>query len=220
MKDSTNMIAPGNEPIPEFPNVMITELDELINHYRKKPGSTIQVLLCAQEIFGYLPHGILKRIAQGLKICSSEIYSIISFHSLFRTQPRGDHSIRICRGPSCYQNGSQRVLSSIKEALRINVGETTLNNKFSLEKVACLGACKGAPVMVIDRRRHKALNPEKAVSLINRYSTDRSSSSQTKRRGSDAGKEVRDVQVKHGRSRKNQGKTQGRINAKSGRVQG
>lgn len=213
MKDSMNIIDPGHKPIHEFPNVMITELDEVINHYRNKPGSTIQVLLCAQEIFGYLPHGILKHVAKGLKICTSEIYSIISFHSFFRTEPRGVHSIGICRGPSCYQKGSQRVLNGIKEALRIDVEETTLNNTFSLEKVSCLGACKGAPVMVVDRKRHKSLNLKKAMKLINRYSTEHTSPSQGKRRGSDGGKEVRDVQVKHGRTRRIKGKTKGRINA-------
>jgi NADH-quinone oxidoreductase subunit E/NADP-reducing hydrogenase subunit HndA len=177
MKDSINMVDLVKEPINEFPETMIAELDEVINHYRNKPGSTIQVLMCTQDIFGYLPHGILKRIARGLKKCTSEIYSIISFHPFFRTQPRGDHSIRVCRGPSCYQKGSQMVLSGIKEALGINVGETTLNNKFSLEKIGCLGACKDAPVMVIDRKRHKSLNQGKAIKLINRYSKGRTSPS-------------------------------------------
>ena len=69
MKESMNMIDPGNNPIHEFPNIMITELDEVIDYYRNKPGSTIQVLLCAQEIFGYLPHGILKHVAQGHYQC-------------------------------------------------------------------------------------------------------------------------------------------------------
>ena len=86
----------------EFPPAKLAELDKVINRYREEPGSTIRVLLSTQEIFGYLPVQILRRIANGLNMFPSEISSIASFYSCFRTKPGGEHH-------PCYMYGSERV---------------------------------------------------------------------------------------------------------------
>ncbi|MHC4726193.1 MAG: response regulator [Planctomycetota bacterium] len=91
-----------NKTKEEFPPSMYSELDKVIDQYRNEPGSTIRVLLCAQEIFGYLPLEIQKRVAQGLRLYPSEICSIVSFYPCFRTKPEGIHT-------PCYINGSERV---------------------------------------------------------------------------------------------------------------
>ncbi|NIO22093.1 MAG: hypothetical protein GTN76_15525, partial [Candidatus Aenigmarchaeota archaeon] len=166
-----------NEPKEEYSPAMLGELDKVINQYRGEPNSTIQVLLCAQEIFGYLPPMVQERIAQGLNIYLSEICSIVSFYHCFRTKPRGEHTIKVCRGASCYAKGSERVLSGIKEILNIDVGDTTRNREFTLEDVRCVGACKDAPVMVLDRDTHGALNRRKAIHFINKYAHINSSAS-------------------------------------------
>ena len=152
-----------------FPPSMMTELDRVINKYKDKPGSAIPVLQRAQEIVGYLPSQIQKRIAKGLVIPPAEIHSIVSFYSFFTMKPRGDHTIRVCLGTACYVKGVETVLSKIKEVLKIGVGETTEDKKFSLETVRCLGTCGLAPVMVIDNETHGALNQRKAVEVLNRY---------------------------------------------------
>jgi len=77
----------GNTPEEEFPHHMLAELDEAIHQYRDQPGHTIQLLLQAQEIFGYLPHVIQKRIARGMNLYPSEVFSIVSFYPYFRTKP-------------------------------------------------------------------------------------------------------------------------------------
>ncbi len=155
----------------EFPPSMLAELDRVINKYKNKPGSTIPVLQRAQEIVGYLPPMIQKRIARGLNIPSAEIHSIVSFYSLFTMKPRGDHTVRVCLGTACYVKGVESVLNKIKELLKIDVGGITENGKFSLETVRCLGTCGLAPVMVIDNETHGALNQKKAVDIINRYTS-------------------------------------------------
>ena len=155
----------------EFPPSMLAELDRVINKYKNKPGSTIPVLQRAQEIVGYLPPMIQKRIARGLNIPSAEIHSIVSFYSLFTMKPRGDHTVRVCLGTACYVKGVETVLNKIKELLKIDVGGITENGKFSLETVRCLGTCGLAPVMVIDNETHGALNQKKAVGIINRYTS-------------------------------------------------
>lgn len=95
------MNTPENKLGEEFSPVMFAELDKVIHQYREKPNSMIVVLLRAQDIFGYLPLVVQEHIAQGLNIYPSEIRSIVSFYSCFRTKPGGDH-------PRCYISGSGR----------------------------------------------------------------------------------------------------------------
>jgi NADH:ubiquinone oxidoreductase subunit E len=153
----------------EFPPAMAAELDRVINDFKRMPGALIPVLQRAQEIVGYLPPFVQKKIAKGLNIPPAEVHSVVSFYSFFTMKPRGDHNIRICLGTACYVKGVEGVLSKIKEALKIDIGDTTENRKFSLEGVRCLGACGLAPVMVIDQDTHGALSPKKALGIISRY---------------------------------------------------
>lgn len=148
----------------------LAELDKVIDHYKGKPGSTIPVLQKAQEIVGYLSPEVQKRIARGLNLFPSEIHSIVSFYSFFTMKPRGEHTIRVCLGTACYVKGIEPVLNRIRERLKIDVGETTADKKFTLECVRCVGACGLAPVMVVDQDTHGALSQEKAMETINHYS--------------------------------------------------
>lgn len=153
----------------EFPPSMLSEIDRVIKEFKNKPGNLIPVLQRTQEIVGYLPPIIQKRIGKGLNIPSAEVHSVVSFYSFFTMKPRGDHNIRVCLGTACYVRGIERVLSKIKDALKIDIGDTTENRKFSLEGVRCLGACGLAPVMVIDQETHGAITPRKALELIGQY---------------------------------------------------
>ena len=154
----------------EFPPSMLAELDKVIDQYKGKPGGAIPVLQRAQEIVGYLPPVIQKRIARGLNIYPAEIHSIVSFYSFFTMKPRGDHTIKVCLGTACYVKGIEPVLHKIKDALQIEVGETTKDRKFTLEAVRCVGACALAPVMLVDQDTHGVLTQGKAMEAINHYS--------------------------------------------------
>lgn len=161
---------PEDQAKEEFPPSMLAELDKVISHYSKKPGSTIPVLQRAQEIVGYLPSAIQKRIARGLNLYAAEIHSIVSFYSFFTMKPRGEHTVRVCLGTACYVKGIEAVIQKIKETLSIDVGETTEDKKFTLEAVRCVGACGLAPVMVVDQDTHGVLTQEKAMKTLNNYS--------------------------------------------------
>jgi len=156
-------------PKEEFPPSMLAELDRVIDQHKDKPGSSIPVLQRAQEIVGYLPPFIQKRIAKGLNLSPAEIHSIVSFYSFFTMKPRGDHLIRVCLGTACFVRGIDAVLNKLKEILKIEVGETTKDRKFSLETVRCLGCCAIAPVMMIDEEPQGALTPKKVIGILNRY---------------------------------------------------
>lgn len=153
----------------EFPPAMAAELDRVIQFYKSRPGSLIPVLQRAQEIVGYLPPVVQRRISQGMNIPVAEIHGVVSFYSFFTMKPRGDHNIRVCLGTACYVKGIEGVVSKIKDVLKIDVGDTTENRKFSLEGVRCLGACGLAPVMVIDQETFGAMTPKKALEIIGQY---------------------------------------------------
>ena len=153
----------------EFPPGMAAELDRVISSFRHRPGSLIPVLQRAQEIVGYLPPVVQKRIAKGMNIPVAEVHSVVSFYSFFTMKPRGDHNIRVCLGTACYVRGIEGVLEKIKDALHIDIGDTTENKKFSLEGVRCLGACGLAPVMMIDQDTYGALTPSKALGIVGQY---------------------------------------------------
>jgi NADP-reducing hydrogenase subunit HndA len=161
--------AEAEKPKEEFPPAMLSELDRVVKEYKNKPGSLIPVLQRAQEIVGYLPPFIQKRIGKGLNISSAEVHSVVSFYSFFTMKPRGDHNIRVCLGTACYVRGIEGVLEKIKDSLKINIGDTTENKKFSLEAVRCLGACGLAPVMVVDQDTYGAMTPKKALEVISQY---------------------------------------------------
>lgn len=157
------------KPKEEFPPSMLAELDRVINQYKKRPGSSIPALQRAQEIVGYLPSVIQKRISRGLNIPVAEIHSIVSFYSFFTMKPRGDHLIRVCLGTACFVKGIEAALNKIKEVLKIGVGDTTEDRTFSLETVRCIGCCGLAPCMMVDQDAHGLLTPKKAVAALNRY---------------------------------------------------
>jgi NADH:ubiquinone oxidoreductase subunit E len=148
---------------------MQAELDRVIRAFRHRPGSLIPVLQRAQEIVGYLPPIVQKKIAKGLNIPPAEVHSVVSFYSFFTMKPRGDHNIRVCLGTACYVKGIEGVLGKISDTLGIHIGETTENRKFSLEGVRCLGACGLAPVMMIDQDTYGAMTPKKALEIISQY---------------------------------------------------
>lgn len=153
----------------EFPPAMAAELDRVIAEFKRKPGALIPVLQRAQEIVGYLPPVVQKRVAKGLNIPEAEVHSVVSFYSFFTMKPRGDHNIRVCLGTACYVKGIEGVLKKIKDTLKIDVGETTEDRKFSIEAVRCLGACGLAPVMVIDQETYGAMSPKKALEKISQF---------------------------------------------------
>lgn len=153
----------------EFPPSMISEIDRVIKQYKGKPGSAIPVLQRCQQIVGYLPPEVQKRIAKGLNLTPAQVHSIVSFYSFFTMKPRGDHNIRICLGTACYVKRVEESLNKIKEELKIDVGEVTEDKKFSLETVRCLGACGLAPVMVIDEDTYGAVTPKKVMDIIREY---------------------------------------------------
>ncbi len=172
VKSTIEIKKKGVTPAPEvedYTEDVAASLDAIIKRYKNKPGSLIPVLQEAQEMIGYLPPVVQKHIAKGLRIPVSEVHGVVSFYSFFTMKPKGKHNIRVCLGTACYVKGAEEIVKKISDGLKIDVGGITSDRKFSLETVRCLGACGLAPVVVIDKDTHGAVNPVKAMDLLKEY---------------------------------------------------
>jgi NADH:ubiquinone oxidoreductase subunit E len=125
-------------------------VDEIIKTSGKTPDSLIPVMQAINQHYHYLPKNILSYVAQELEVPLSQAYHVATFYTSFSLKPRGKHLIKVCMGTACHVRGSPRVLDAIKRYLKIEPGETTEDNVFTLETVNCLGACALGPVVVID----------------------------------------------------------------------
>ena len=147
----------------------LKKVDQVIARYKGKHGSLIPALKESQDICGYLPRQVQRRIAEGLSLSASQVYGVVSFYAFFTTIPRGKHIIRVCLGTACYVKGSKQILEKIEQELEIKVGGITRDRKFSLEAVRCLGCCSLAPAMVIDGDTHALVEPADAMKIVRSY---------------------------------------------------
>ncbi|MGA1843050.1 MAG: NADH-quinone oxidoreductase subunit NuoE [bacterium] len=145
------------------------QLKELVDRYRGKDGASIPILQEVQEIFGYVPEMPVMYISQELGIPSSTIYGVVTFYAQFHTEPRGKYVIRTCRGTACHVKGGKAVFKAVQDKLGLCDGETSPDLRFTLETVACLGACALAPVVVINQNYYGNQNPQKILRILEQY---------------------------------------------------
>ena len=146
------------------------QLAVLLDKYRGTKGSVIPVLQQAQDIFGYLPKDVLVHISKEVDVPISQIYGVVTFYAQFHLAPRGENIIRSCQGTACHVRGAKAVLVSIKEKLGLKDGQaTTPDLKFTLETVACIGACGLAPVFMVNDDTHGRLTPESVGPILDKY---------------------------------------------------
>ncbi len=154
----------GNEKYAEIANV--------IDMYKGKEGSLIQVLHLAQEINGYLPLDLQMFIAEKMDIPFSEVSGVVTFYSFFSTRPRGKHTIRVCMGTACYVRGGKKIVENLREKLGIEVGETTEDGLFTFEVARCIGACGLAPAMMVDDVVYKQVNTNRLNAILAKYENE------------------------------------------------
>lgn len=145
------------------------EIANVIDLYKDKEGSLIQILHLAQEIYGYLPLDLQKYIAESLDKPLSEVAGVITFYSFFSTKPRGKHTIRVCLGTACYVRGGKKLVERLQDILKVSIGGTTEDGKFTFEIARCIGACGLAPAMMIDNVVYKQVNVNKLESILSKY---------------------------------------------------
>jgi NADH-quinone oxidoreductase E subunit len=131
--------------------------------------SLIPLLQEVQEALGYISREAVNRISVHLKLPVSKIYGVATFYNQFHFQPRGKFHVQVCRGTACHVKGSAAVLDALQQELKIEAGQTTRDGAFSLEVVACIGACGLAPVMSINGEFYAGLTAQKARGILAEY---------------------------------------------------
>ena len=133
---------------------------------RGKQSDLIPILQEVQSRFGYLPEEAMQRVAQFVGLSASQVYGVATFYAQFRLKPGGRRTIRICQGTACHVQGGAQILAVIEKELGVAPGGTTPDGVFTLETVACLGACALAPNMTIDNEMYGQLTPEQTLDIL------------------------------------------------------
>ncbi len=142
------------------------KLDELLSHYSGKREELIPILQEAQEQFRYLPLEVMCEIAKFLRIPDSAVFGVSTFYAQFKLVPSGKRIVKVCRGTACHVRGGARILREVERRLGIKQGETTEDLEYTLETVACIGACALAPTMTLDKETHGQMTTKKVAEVF------------------------------------------------------
>jgi len=147
--------------------VVVPDIEQIIEKYPKASReSLIPVLQEVQEACGYLSKETVARVGRHLGLPMSKIYGVATFYNQFRFQPKGTYHFIVCRGTACHVKGSLKVLETLTKQLKLQPGETSRDQMFSIEVVACMGACGLAPVVNLNGEFHAKATPKKVMEII------------------------------------------------------
>ena len=146
------------------------ELDKIIKEgFHNDKENLIMIIQAIQRRYNYLPELSLKYIATSMNIPLSQIYGVATFYSTFSLEPRGKNIISICLGTACHVRGGERVRERLEGSLNIKDGETTNDQRFTLETVRCVGCCSLGPVVKINEDVHGHISSDEVEKIIDRY---------------------------------------------------
>jgi len=134
--------------------------------FKGRPDNLIPMLQTVQRTLGFLPERALLEIARMTGVPAASVFGVATFYSQFRLQPVGRHIIRICTGTACHVRGSHRILHDLESHLHIEPDQTTMDRLFTLQTVACFGACALAPVVVVDESVNGRMNSSKILGIV------------------------------------------------------
>lgn len=157
------------EELKGFTEKQITNLDQIIDKYKEKPGGLIPMLEEVQALLGYIPVSVQERIALKTGIPSNRIYGVVSFYSFFTMQPRGRHRIQVCLGTACYVKGGKEIAAKIEKELNIKSGESTKDGRVTYETTRCFGSCGLGPVVVVNEKVYGKVDVNKVMDILNEY---------------------------------------------------
>ena len=135
-------------------------------HLNESRDSLIPILQEVQEELGYISEEAIVKIGKHLNLPASKIYGVATFYNQFRFQPKGKYHVEVCRGTACHVLGSKTVLEELEKLLKIKTGNTSRDGLFSIEVVACIGACGLAPVITINGEFYAKVTTEKLNEII------------------------------------------------------
>jgi NADH-quinone oxidoreductase subunit E len=141
-------------------------LDEVLSRFEGRRDELIPILQGVQAAFGYLPEDAMLGIARFTGAPESAVYAVATFYAQFRFTPIGRNHIMVCRGTACHVRGASRILEALEEQLGIKEGETSEDLEYSLETVACIGACGLSPCIMANKKVEAKLTPKRVAKLF------------------------------------------------------
>ncbi|MFZ5940007.1 MAG: NADH-quinone oxidoreductase subunit NuoE [Bacteroidota bacterium] len=153
----------------ELRKEQVEKIAAICKTFDNDPGELINVLHKTQHEFGYLPAEVQEVVARELKVPVAKVYGVVTFYSFFNMTPRGENPISICTGTACYVRGAENVLAEFKKQLKIEVGETTPDGKFSLSCLRCVGACGLAPVVLVGEKTYGRVAPDDVKKILQEF---------------------------------------------------
>ena len=163
-------VAAGPRAAPPDEPVDLAPLDKLLDDLRGQKVAVIPILQRTQDLYGYVPRAAIGRISRRLRIPISQLFGVATFYAQFRLAKRGRHLVRICDGTACHVRGAPRSVAAIRAALGVAPGETSPDQRMTLEIVYCLGSCGLAPVAVVDDKVLGRLGPDEVVNCLHKLS--------------------------------------------------
>jgi NADH-quinone oxidoreductase subunit E len=152
---------------PECSSRKFIKVCDILDRHGRKPSRLVPILQAVQEEYRYLPQEVLTYVATALDVSPARVYGVATFYAHFALEPKGKHLVRLCDGTACHVKDSVPILRAIQKRLGLDdKRRTTPDMLFTVETVACLGACGLAPVLVIDDQVHGQVTPESAVKLV------------------------------------------------------
>lgn len=146
------------------------QLQETLTPLQGRHVILIPALQAVQEKFGYLPEVAMEEIGRVAGVSPNVVYGVASFYAQFRTTPAGKKHVAVCQGTACHVRGAARILEAIERALDIKAGETSSDLEYSLETVACIGACALAPTLRVNEETHGKLTTNEIEKLFQKTS--------------------------------------------------
>ncbi len=142
---------------------MQERLDAVFASFEGKESELIPILQHVQTEFGYLSEEAMRAIARFIRVPQSQVYAVATFYAQFRFTPIGRRHVMVCRGTACHVLGAPRILEEVENQLGIKEGETTDDLEYSLETVACIGACGLSPCLMINDKVEAKMSPKKVA---------------------------------------------------------
>ena len=143
------------------------KVESIISKFTGTGNALIPVLQEIQDNVGFLPLNVQRKVAEGLSVPEKDVYGVVTFYSFFTMVPRGKHNIRVCMGTACFVKGGKQIAENISKGLQIEPGQTTPDRNFSLEVNRCVGACGIAPVIIINDKVYKKVDPDTVMDIVN-----------------------------------------------------
>jgi len=155
---------PANDPLmmPEQRQI----IDQVLADNEDKPGAVMVVLNELQNRIGHISEPMQVYVANYLHVPVGSVHGVVTFYSFFTTQPRGRHTVKFCMGTACYVGGTPQLIEKAKQALGIDIGQTTPDGNITLEVCRCVGACSQAPVVVVDEEAVGRVKPNKFPQVL------------------------------------------------------